>query len=161
MSGRIKGLNFNLVAFKTAASFFVSAIFAVFLTIGFTACSEEEQNVPEITQMQDSGAKTQRIVPVDAFTAPSSPEISAEKAKFYAKASAGLVELGFNWSRRIDEANESEKVLILNAYNVARDQLCARVGLAGIAEFNWITSVALPNPKNKAVFESVGVKTNN
>jgi hypothetical protein len=44
---------------------------------------------------------------------------------------------------------------------VARDQLCARVGLAGIAEYNWITTVALPDPKNKATFEAAGLKTNN
>jgi hypothetical protein len=46
----------------------------------------------------------------------------------------------------------------LNAYNVARDQLCARVGLAGIAEYNWITSVALPDPQNTAVFEAAGLR---
>lgn len=161
MSGRIKGFNFNLATFKTAASFFVFVAFAAFMAVSFTACSEEEENVPEMSQMLSTGPKTQPIVPVDAFTAPTSSVITADKAKYYAKASAGLVELGYRWSERIDKASESEKVLILNAYNVARDQLCARVGLAGIAEYNWITSVALPDPKNKAVFESVGVRTNN
>ena len=76
------------------------------------------------------------------------------------KASAALVELGVRWSERIDNANDTEKIQILNAYNVARDQLCARVGLAGIAEYNWITKVALPNPKNKATFEAAGLKIN-
>lgn len=162
MSGRIKGINFNLATFKTAASFFAFAAFVALTAICFTACGEDEQqSVPEIAQMQVASPKSQPIVPVEAFTAPSSSVITAEKAKFYVKASAGLVELGFRWSERIDKANDSEKILILNAYNVARDQLCARVGLAGIAEYNWITSVALPDPKNKATFEAAGLKPNN
>jgi hypothetical protein len=70
------------------------------------------------------------------------------------------VELGVRWSERIDKANDTEKIQILNAYNVARDQLCARVGLAGIAEYNWITAVAVPDPKNKATFEAAGMRTN-
>ena len=77
------------------------------------------------------------------------------------KASAALVELGVRWSERIDKANDTEKIQILNAYNVARDQLCARVGLAGIAEYNWITTVAVPDPKNKATFEAAGMRTAN
>lgn len=158
---RFSGLNFNLATFRTAASFFVFALFVVVASVGFTACGDEEQQVPEMTQMQVQAQKPQAIVSVDAFTTPSSPVIDAEKAKLYAKASAALVELGFRWSERIDRAENSEKVQILNSYNVARDQLCARIGLAGIAEYNWITTVALPNPQNKAVFESVGVKPNN
>ena len=74
------------------------------------------------------------------------------------KASAALVELGVSWSKKIEEAKEGEKVQILDAYNVARDQLCARIGLAGIAEFNWITEVALPNPRNIPFFEAAGLK---
>lgn len=127
----------------------------------FVACSEEDQVVPEVTQMQAASARTQPIVAVEAFTAPATSEINVEKARLYAKASAGLVELGFRWSERIEKASDSEKIQILNAYNVARDQLCARVGLAGIAEYNWITDVALPDPKNKANFETAGVKASN
>ena len=135
------------------ASFFVAA--------AFTACDNANQDVPEMTQVQSSAPKTAPIVKVDAFTAPATSEITAEKAKYYVKASAALVELGVRWSERIDKANDTEKVQILNAYNVARDQVCARIGLAGIAEYNWITSVALPDPKNKATFEAAGLKTNN
>ena len=113
-----------------------------------------------MNQVQSSAPKSVPIVKVDAFTAPTSSEISAEKARFYVKASAALVELGVRWSERIDNANDTEKIQILNAYNVARDQLCARVGLAGIAEYNWITKVALPDPKNKATFEAAGLKIN-
>ena len=114
-----------------------------------------------MTQVQSSAPKTTPIVKVDAFTAPATSEITAEKARYYVKASAALVELGVRWSEKIDKANDIEKIQILNAYNVARDQLCARVGLAGIAEYNWITKVALPDPKNKATFEAAGLKTNN
>ncbi|WP_297701593.1 hypothetical protein [uncultured Fibrobacter sp.] len=141
------------VALLMIASFFVAAT--------VTACDSEEQNVPEMSQVQTSTPKSVPIVKVDAFTAPTSSEITADKARIYVKASAALVELGVRWSERIDNANETEKIQILNAYNVARDQLCARVGLAGIAEYNWITKVALPDPKNKAHFEAAGLKTNN
>lgn len=135
------------------ASFFVAA--------ALTACDSANQDVPEMTQVQSSAPKTTPIVKVDAFTAPATSEITAEKARYYVKASAALVELGVRWSEKIDKANDIEKIQILNAYNVARDQLCARVGLAGIAEYNWITKVALPDPKNKATFEAAGLKTNN
>ena len=141
------------VALLMIASFFVAPL--------FVACETDEQNVPQMNQVQASAPKTAPIVKVDEFTAPASSEITAEKAKLYAKASAALVELGVRWSEKIDNASDTEKIQILNAYNVARDQLCARVGLAGIAEYNWITKVALPDPKNKATFESVGLKTNN
>ena len=141
------------VALLMIASFFVAPL--------FVACETDEQNVPQMNQVQASAPKTVPIVKVDEFTAPASSEITAEKAKLYAKASAALVELGVRWSEKIDNASDTEKIQILNAYNVARDQLCARVGLAGIAEYNWITTVALPDPKNKATFEAAGLKTNN
>ncbi|MBO7383635.1 MAG: hypothetical protein K6E57_08960 [Fibrobacter sp.] len=124
----------------------------------FVSCSQEEQVTPDIVANQSAAPKSVPIVQVDAFTAPSSPVVTADQAKRYAKASAALIELGVRWTDRIDKAQDAEKVQILNAYNVARDQLCARVGLAGIAEYNWITSVALPNPQNKATFEAVGVQ---
>ena len=85
--------------------------------------------------------------------------ITVERALIYAKASNGLVELGVKWSERIDNAKDFEKIQILNAYNVARDQLCARAGLqGGIAEFDWITNVAMKNLDNKLVFEKAGFK---
>ena len=127
----------------------------------FVACDSDEQNVPEMNQVQSSTPKSVPIVKVDEFKAPASSEINLDKAKLYVKASAALVELGVRWSEKIDNANDTEKIQILNAYNVARDQLCARVGLAGIAEYNWITTVALPDPKNKETFEAAGLRTNN
>lgn len=124
----------------------------------FVACSEEDQMTPDMQQAQAAAPKAVPIVEVDAFTAPASPVINESKAKLYVKTSAALVELGVKWSEKIDKAQDGEKVQILNAYNVARDQICARAGLAGIAEYNWITEVALPDAKNKAVFEAAGLK---
>ena len=124
----------------------------------FVACNQEEKVTPEVIQAKVAAEKSAPIVKVDEFQSPSSPVIDETKAKQYVKASAALVELGVTWSEKIDKAEDSEKVQILNAYNVARDQLCARVGLAGIAEYNWITAVALPNPQNEAVFEAAGLR---
>ena len=103
--------------------------------------------------------KPKAILEKVPFTAPAKSTITAEKAGFYAKASNGLVELAVKWSERIDKAKDFEKVQILNAYNVARDQLCIRAGLkSGIDEYNWITNVAIKNPENKSVFEKAGFK---
>ena len=124
----------------------------------FVACNQEEKVTPEVIQAKVAAEKSAPIVKVDEFQSPTSPVIDETKAKQYVKASAALVELGVTWSEKIDKAEDSEKVQILNAYNVARDQLCARVGLAGIAEYNWITSVALPNPQNEAVFKAAGLR---
>ena len=124
----------------------------------FVACNQEEKVTPEVIQAKVAAEKSAPIVKVDEFQAPSSSVIDSTKARQYVKASAALVELGVTWSEKIDQAEDSEKVQILNAYNVARDQLCARVGLAGIAEYNWITSVALPDPQNTAVFEAAGLR---
>ncbi|MCF0222056.1 MAG: hypothetical protein HUK19_07165 [Fibrobacter sp.] len=138
----------------------ILAITFLIMASFFVACGSDEQPAPQVGNMSNA-PKSVAIVQVEPFTAPESSVINAEKAKLYAKASAGLLELGVTWSDRIDKAPEVEKLQILNAYNVARDQLCARIGLAGIAEYNWITTVALPDVKNKAVFEGVGVKVGN
>ena len=124
----------------------------------FVACNQEEKVTPEVIQAKVAAEKSAPIVKVEEFQSPSSPIIDSTKAKQYVKASAALVELGVTWSEKIDKAEDSEKVQILNAYNVARDQLCARVGLAGIAEYNWITNVAVPNPQNEAVFKAAGLR---
>jgi hypothetical protein len=124
----------------------------------FVACNQEEKVTPEVIQAKVAAEKSAPIVKVEQFQAPENSVITVEKAKQYVKASAALVELGVTWSEKIDKADDSEKVQILNAYNVARDQLCARVGLAGIAEFNWITAVALPDPLNRNSFEAAGLK---
>ena len=125
----------------------------------FFASCLDSKNDANSANKQVVVPKSQPIVTVLPFTAPSKSNITADKASAYAKASNGLVELGVKWSEKIDKAKDFEKVQILNAYNVARDQLCARAGLqGGIAEYNWITEVAMRNPENKAVFEQAGFK---
>jgi len=125
----------------------------------FVACNESKAPAAKSTTQQAAAPKSQPIVSVLPFTAPAKSNITVEKANIYAKASNGLVELGISWSERIDNAKDFEKVQILNAYNVARDQLCARAGLqGGIAEYDWITNVAMKNPENKFVFEKAGFK---
>ena len=124
----------------------------------FVGCFEEDTDKPDMQQVQAIVPKSVPIVSVDQFTAPAEPIITQDQAHKYVKASAALVELGVSWSKKIEEAKEGEKVQILDAYNVARDQLCARIGLAGIAEYNWITEVALPNPRNISKFEAAGLK---
>ena len=124
----------------------------------FVACGDGSDAAPEMQNVQTVQAKSVPIVNVDKFVAPAEPVITQDQAHKYVKASAALVELGVSWSKKIEEAKEGEKVQILDAYNVARDQLCARIGLAGIAEYNWITEVALPNPRNIPFFEAAGLK---
>ena len=102
---------------------------------------------------------SQTPITVPKFTAPQSSAINANKAKQYVNASAALLLLGEEWSEKIEKAQGEEKVIILENYEKAREQVCSRVGLAGIAEYNWITTVALPNAQNKAAFEAAGVKT--
>ena len=125
----------------------------------FVACLDSKNSDANSANKQVVLPQSQPIVAVLPFTAPSKSAITVEKANAYAKASNGLVELGVKWSEKIDKAKDFEKVQILNAYNVARDQLCARAGLqGGIAEYDWITEVAMKNPENKAVFEQAGFK---
>ncbi|MCF0215667.1 MAG: hypothetical protein HUK21_04260 [Fibrobacteraceae bacterium] len=124
----------------------------------FVSCETEEETKIDAPVEQALSPKQVPIVKVDAFEPPADKAITVEKAKLYAKASAALVELGVTWSEKIEKSKDNEKVQIVNAYNVARDQLCARLGLAGLAEYNWINDVALPEPKNIPAFEAAGVR---
>ena len=123
----------------------------------FVSCDSKDDTKAANTQAVMP--KSKPILDKIPFTAPAKSTITVEKAGFYAKASNGLVELAVKWSERIDKAKDTEKLQILNAYNVARDQLCIRAGLkSGIDEYNWITNVAMKNPENKAAFEKAGFK---
>ena len=123
----------------------------------FVSCGSKDDVKAANTQVVMP--KSKPILDKIPFTAPAKSTITVEKANFYAKASNGLVELAVKWSERIDKAKDTEKLQILNAYNVARDQLCIRAGLkSGIEEYNWITNVALKNPENKTAFEKAGFK---
>ena len=136
----------------------ILTISILILTSFFVSCSQDKSEQKSQQQAVVTAPKIEAIVKVEPFNAPESPVITEDQAKKYAKASAGLVELGVSWTDRIEKAQDNEQVQILNAYNVARDQLCARVGLAGIAEYNWITEVALKEEGNKAAFEAAGIK---
>lgn len=138
----------------------ILAISILIFTSFFVSCSQDESEKKVEQQAVAALPKVEAIVKVEAFQAPASPALTEEKAKMYAKASGALVELGVSWTDRIEQAPDNEKVQILNAYNVARDQLCARIGLAGIAEYNWITENALRAPENKQVLKAVGIKAN-
>ena len=124
------------------------------------ACSESE--VKESVNPTLPGTKSvpvsEKIVPIAPFKAPNSLQISIEKAKQFAQVSAGLFLLAQQWSDRIQKANESERLQILNSYEQAREQMAAKMGLAGLDEFYWIQSKALSFPGNKLIFEQVGVK---
>lgn len=137
----------------------VLAISILMFTSFFVSCSQDNGEQKAMAQAKAALPTVQPVVNVPEFTAPGSSQIGEDKAKLYVKASAALLELGVSWSERIDNANNDEKIQILNAYNVARDQLCARIGLAGFAEYEWLSTVALEDPANKAVFEAAGLKT--
>lgn len=68
--------------------------------------------------------------------------------------------LGEEWSLKIERAQGEEKILILKNYEKAKDQVCIRVGLLGMDEYNWITNVALKDSNNSEVFSKAGIKVN-
>ena len=124
------------------------------------ACSETEvkESVnPPLPAMKPVPV-SEKMVPVAPFKAPNNLQITVEKAKQYAQVSAGLFLLAQQWSDRLEKANESERLQILNSYEQARQQMAAKMGLAGLDEFHWIQSKALSFPGNKPIFEQVGVK---
>ncbi|MBP5247899.1 MAG: hypothetical protein J6Z31_08600 [Fibrobacter sp.] len=100
----------------------------------------------------------QAPITVPKFTAPQTSAVNVNKAKQYVNASAALLLLGEEWSEKIEKAQGEEKVIILENYEKARDQVCSRVGLAGIAEYNWITNVAVKDSSNAEAFAAAGLK---
>ena len=71
---------------------------------------------------------------------------------------AALILLGEEWSEKIEKAKGEERLIILKNYEKARDQVCSRIGLAGLAEYNWITNVAVKDSSNADVFAKAGLK---
>lgn len=125
----------------------------------FLACNESDDLTPDMPQADKAATvKPGQTVEIPKFTVPTNTNIEALKARQYADASVALVLLGQQWSLRIDKASDQEKIKILSAYEKARDQVCAKVGLAGIAEYNWITTVAMNNDDNQDIFAKVGIK---
>ena len=107
----------------------------------------------------DLPAKTASIVTapitVPNFVTPQNSSINENKAKQYVNASAALILLGEEWSEKIEKAKGEER---LKNYEKARDQVCSRIGLAGLAEYNWITNVAVKDSSNADVFAKAGLK---
>ncbi len=130
--------------------------FAVSLVSLLAACQQENLT----PQMQRTAAPAQAkavVVEIPPFSAPASPAIDSLKAANYKKASLALLALGEQWSATLEKSSDEERIQILEAYEKARDQVCVKAGLAGMAEFVWVTDVAFPAEENKAVFAAAGV----
>ena len=110
----------------------------------------------------DLPAKTASIVTapitVPNFVTPQNSSSNENKAKQNVHASAALIPLGEEWSEKIEKAKGEERLIILKNYEKARDQVCSRIGLAGLAEYNWITNVAVKDSSNADVFAKAGLK---
>lgn len=138
----------------TKRIFIIAALFA---SLFLVACnSDEEELVPGLPQA--STEKKDVPIQVASFSPPSQTVITLEKAKQYVDASAGLVLLGAKWSEEIEKASDEEKIKILKAYNLAREQVCAKVGLLGLPEYDWLTQVAVKDPANEAILKEAGFR---
>ncbi|MFA6341272.1 MAG: hypothetical protein WCX75_00285 [Fibrobacteraceae bacterium] len=125
----------------------------------FLACNEDDDLTPDMPHANKATTvNAGQMVEIPKFVAPTNANINALKARQYADASVALVLLGQQWSLRIEKAPDQEKIKILSAYERARDQVCANLGLAGIAEYNWITTVAMNSEDNQDLFAKVGIK---
>lgn len=147
--GRSLQLNKRLFAFLfVAASFF------------FLGGCDSDNSDSLTPSLPEQGLKKQISSPISTpkFTAPTTSIIDEKKAGQYLNAGAALVILGEEWSLKIEQAQGEEKILILQNYEKAKEQVCIRVGLAGMEEYNWITNVALKDSSNSDVFEKVGIR---
>ncbi len=92
------------------------------------------------------------------FTPPANGILTPEQAKLYSNSSIALLLLSQQWIDRLEKAPDTqEKILILGVFEKARDQVCRKVGLSGIKEYEWISSVALLDPKNLEVATKAGI----
>jgi len=132
----------------------IQLLLLLFLVL-LASCSESEESSPAVLP-QPSLPKVQ--TGSSSFQEPSSTRISEVKARQFAEASTALFLLGQQWSERLEKANSTEKVQILHSYAQAREQLAVKLGLAGIAEFEWLQNKALKDPVNKGFFASAGIK---
>ena len=122
----------------------------------FVACSETETDTPVLPTVNKN---VESKAPVSKeFKIPETSVISLEKAKAYVNTSIALMELASKWSEKIEQAKDQQKIEILNTYEKARNTLCFQLGLSGIAEYNWLDSVAIPNPENAKLLTEAGVK---
>lgn len=124
----------------------------------FISCTPEEKAAPVLPTKSVAVDSKKTLASVKFDVPAANTVIDAEKAKKYADASSGLLLLAGQWSEKIEKAADQEKIEILNNYTKAQEQLCLRLGLAGMAEYNWLDSVAIKNSANAKVFEAAGVK---
>ena len=128
-------------------------IFLAFsVSMMLSACLGEDSSKSAQQGTSDKvAAQVEFVSPVDGLLSP-------ERAKLYSDASAALLLLSQQWIDRMDKAADAqEKILILGGLEKARDQVCRKVGLLGVKEYNWISEVALKNPANRAIAEKAGI----
>ena len=128
-------------------------LLAIAATLSLSACLGEDEAPPAAQASAVQGA-----APV-AFSPPQDGLLSPDKAKLYSDASIALLLLTQQWMDRMDKATDpQERILILGGFDKARDQVCRKIGLAGIPEFNWISEDALKNPANRLTAEKAGIQ---
>lgn len=139
---------------------FFTFVFAVasFLVFGGCGADQSESLTPSLPKQDVK--KQVAPLSVAKFVAPNTGVIDEKKANQYLNATAALVMLGEEWSLKIEQAHGDEKILILQNYEKAKEQVCIRVGLSGMDEYNWITNVALKDSGNAEVLDKVGIKAN-
>ncbi|NLB64387.1 MAG: hypothetical protein GX801_09835 [Fibrobacter sp.] len=124
-------------------------IISIVLISSFNSCKKDnnlstEQNKSEIS--------------LKKFSAPEETTINQQTANSYVKTSTALHLLAKDWVTQLESTqNAEERVLILGGFEKARDQLIRKIGLEGIEHFNWISTVAIKDQKNKDVFEKAGL----
>lgn len=124
----------------------------------FVSCSSETELKPDLPSNQ-SAVNSKKPLSSETFKVPEANKfITVDVAKKYVSASEGLLLLGEQWSEKIEKAADSEKLEILASYAKAQEQVCLKIGLAGMAEYNWLDTVATKNKLNAKVFEEAGVK---
>lgn len=142
---------------KRALKIMVLAIVSSF----FIACGSEDELKPQMPSVSKTSktAAVKKAGAAEKFKAPeATAKIEVEKARQYVNASAALLLLGEQWSGRIEKASDEEKAIILSEYANAQNQVCSRVGLLGMDEYNWLDTIALKNTANAEVFRQAGVK---
>lgn len=122
---------------------------AILLAFMLMAC--DDKAAPEVT-VQNPAPETQKT----AFQAPPDAKLKPEQIHRYQEASVALLLLQQQWMDRIDKAQGQDKILLLKALEDSKNQVCTKVGLAGMDEFLWIRSV-LSNPVNQELVKTAGI----
>lgn len=134
------------------------SLFGLAAFLFLLGCGQKSDEVTPILPQKNVQRQLSAPAAVPKFTPPQTTGMDEKKAKQYANASAALLMLGKEWSLKIEQAKGDEKVLILQNYEKARDQVCIRTGLAGIAEYNWLTNVAVKDSSNAEVLKAAGIR---